>query len=92
MDFNVSKCFSMQVTLYRNIIYFNYHINGVPVENVDSYKYLKVHFSLKMEWNKTVDHMISKASKTLGLLKRKFPILLESHQREIVFVIGSSTS
>ena len=37
MDFNVSKCFSMMVTLYRNVIPCNYHINGVPVQNVDSY-------------------------------------------------------
>ena len=36
MDFNVSKCFSVQVAFNRNIIQFNYHINGVPVENVDS--------------------------------------------------------
>ena len=36
MDFNVSKCFSMKVTLNRNVIHYNYHINGVPVDNVDS--------------------------------------------------------
>ena len=32
MDFNVSKCFSMKVTLNRNIIHSNYHVNGLPVE------------------------------------------------------------
>ena len=72
MDFNVSKCSSMMVTLNRNIIHSNYLVNGLPVGNADSYKYLGVHLSSKMQWNKTVDYMIDKANKTLGLLKRNF--------------------
>ena len=40
MDFNVSKCFSMKVTLNRNIIHSNYHVNRLPVENVDSDIYI----------------------------------------------------
>ena len=72
LDFNVSKCFSKIATLNRNIIHSNYHVNGVLVENVDSYKYLGVHLSFKMQWNRTADHMIGKANKTLGLLKRNF--------------------
>ena len=49
MGFNVSKCFSMTVTLNRHIIHSKYHINGVSVENVDSYKYLGVYLSSKMQ-------------------------------------------
>jgi len=85
MDFNVSKCFSMTVTLNRNIIHSTYHINGVPVENVDSYKYLGVYISSKMQWNKTVDHMIGKANKTLGLLKRNFSSC-SSHIKEKLYL------
>ena len=36
MDFNVSKCFSMTVSLKRDIIHSKYHINRVLVENGDS--------------------------------------------------------
>ena len=85
MDLNVSKCFSMMVTLNRNVIHCNYHINGVPVQNVDSYKYLGVHITSKIQWNKTVDHMIGKANKTLGLLKRNFSSC-SSHIKERLYL------
>ena len=49
MNLNVSKCFSMTITLNRNIIHSKYNINRVPVENLDSYKYLGV--NLAMEQN-----------------------------------------
>ena len=65
MDFNVPKCFSMTVTLNRNIIPFNYHINEMPAETVASYKYLGVPLSSKMQWNKLVDDIAGKANKTL---------------------------
>ena len=71
MDFNALQCISMTVTLNRNVIHCKCHINGVPVENVDSYKYLGMYPSSKMQWNKTVDPMLGKANKTLGLLKRE---------------------
>ena len=85
MDFNVSKCFSMMVTLNRHVIHCTYHINGVPVENADSYKYLGVYITSKMQWNKSVDHMIGKANKTLGLLKRNFSSC-SSHIKERLYL------
>ena len=85
MDFNVSKCFSMMVSLNRNVIHCNYHINGVPVENVDSYKYLRVYITSKLQWNKTVDHMIGKANKALGLPKRNFSSC-SSHIKERLYM------
>ena len=85
MDFNVSKCFSLKVTLNRNIIHSNYHVNGLPVENVDSCKYLGVHLSSKMQWNKAVDHMIGKANKTLELLKRNLSSC-SSHMKEKLYL------
>ena len=72
MEFNVSKCYSMTVTLNRNKIRTNYHINEKLVENVNSYKYLGVYICSKMQWNETVDHMVSKANRALGLLNRNF--------------------
>ena len=72
MEFNMSKCYSLTVTLNKNKIRTNYRINKELVENVNSYKYLGVYISSKMQWNETVDHMVSKANSTLGLLKRNF--------------------
>ena len=62
----------MMVTLNRNIIHSKYHINWVRVEIVDSYKYLGVYLSSKMQWKKAVDRVIGKVNKTLGLLNRNF--------------------
>ena len=69
MDFNGSKWYSLTVTLNKNKIRTNYRINEELVENVNSYKYLRVYISSKMQWNETIDHMVSKANSTLGLLK-----------------------
>ena len=43
MDFNVAKCYSMTVTLKRNSITNEYHISDVPLEKVQSDKYLGVY-------------------------------------------------
>ena len=72
LEFNVSKCYSMTVTLNRNKIRTNHRINVKLVENVNSYKYLGVYISSEMQLNKTVDNMVSKASIALGLLKGNF--------------------
>ena len=72
MEFNVSKCYSLTVTLHKHKIRTNYGINEEMVENVNSYKYRGVYISSKMQWNETVDHMVSKAYSTLGLLKQTF--------------------
>ena len=49
MEFNVSKCYSMTVTLNKNKIRTNYRINEELVENVNSYKYFGVYISSKMQ-------------------------------------------
>ena len=70
MDFNVSKCFSMSVTLKRNIITSEYYISDELAEKLQSYKYLGVYICNDMRWNKTVDLVVGKANRSLGLLRR----------------------
>ena len=84
MESNLSKCYSMTVTLNRNKIRTNYHINEELIENVNSYEYLGVYINSKMQWNKTVDLIVSKANKALGLQKAKFLGLLESHKGKMI--------
>ena len=43
MDFNVTKCFSMSVTLKRNFIASEYYISDDLIEKVQSHKYLGVY-------------------------------------------------
>ena len=72
MDFNVTKCFSMSVTLKRNFIASEYYILDDLIEKVQSHKYLGVYICNDMRWNKTVDLVVGKANRSLGLLRRNF--------------------
>lgn len=72
LEFNVAKCFSMSVMLKRNIIENEYHISDDPVEKVRSYKYLGIYICSDMRWNITVDLVVGKANRSLGLLRRNF--------------------
>ena len=47
------------------------HVNEELIESLNSYKYLGVYIYLKMQWNKTVDHIVSMAGRALDL-KRNF--------------------
>ena len=62
----------MTVTLNRNIIRTNFRINEELVENLNSYKYLGVYISSKMQWNETIDYLVGKANRALDLLERNF--------------------
>ena len=72
MDFNVTKCFSMSVTLKKNIIASEYYISDDLVEKEQSYKNLGVYICNDMLWNKTIDLVVGKANRSLGLLRRNF--------------------
>ena len=72
MEFNVSKCYSMTITLKRRTIQNEYQISEVPIEKIESYKYLGIYISKDLRWNKTVDQIVGKANRSLGLILRNF--------------------
>ena len=72
MDFNVTKCFSISVTLKRNFIASTYYILEDLIEKIKSHKYLGVYICNDMRWNKTVDFVVGKANRPYGLLWRTF--------------------
>lgn len=49
-----------------------YELNGCPLQFVDSYKYLGVHITNNLSWQKHIHHVINKANSTLGFLRRNF--------------------
>ena len=61
MKFNVAKCHSMRVTR---------HQHHKPLENVQSAKYLGITITDNMDWGQHVSEISSKATKTLGFLRR----------------------
>ena len=72
MKFNVAKCHSMRVTRHQHHkqILFNYSLHNQTFENVLSAKYLGITITDNMDWGQHVSDISSKATKTLGFLRR----------------------
>ena len=72
MKFNVAKCHSMRVTRHyshKQIIH-DYTLHQQTLENVQSAKYLGITITEKMDWGQHISGISSKATKTLGFLRR----------------------
>ena len=72
MKFNVAKCHSMRVTRHQHHkhILFDYSLHNQTLENVQSAKYLGIPISDNMDWGQHISEISSKATKTLGFLRR----------------------
>ena len=72
MKFNVAKCLSMRVTRHQHHkqILFDYSLHNQTLENVQSAKYLGITITDNMDWGQHVSETSSKATKTLGFLRR----------------------
>ena len=72
MKFNVAKCHSMRVTRHQHHkqILFDYSLHNQTLENVHSAKYLGITITDNMDWGQHVSEISSKATKTLGFLRR----------------------
>ena len=74
MKFNVAKCHSMRVTRHyshKQIIH-DYTLHQQTLENVQSAKYLGITITENMDWGQHISDISSKATKTLGFLRRNF--------------------
>ena len=72
MKFNVAKCHSMRVTPHQHYkqIFFGYLLHNQTLVNVQSAKYLGITISDNMDWGQHISKISSKATKTLGFLRR----------------------
>ena len=72
MKFNVAKCHSMKVTRHQHHkqILFDYSLHNQTLENIQSAKYLVITITDTMDWGQHVSEISSKATKTLGFLRR----------------------
>ena len=68
----MAKCHSMRVTRHQQHkqILFDYSLHNQTLENVQSAKYLGITISDNMDWGQHISEISSKASKTLGFLRR----------------------
>ena len=86
MKFNVAKCHSMRVTrhLPSNQIHFNYSLHQQTLEHVEFAKYLGITITDNLEWGQHVSEISSKATKTLGFLRRNLA-LAPQHTKEVAY-------
>ena len=78
--FNTTKCKYMLIThKKRPLNPPAILINGIPLDMVDSYKYLGLLISSDISWSHHIDSICSKARKILGLLYRRFSLDTEPH-------------
>lgn len=73
MRLNTKKCKVMRISRHAqctNVL--NYHIEGVMLENVMSYKYLGVHITANLSWEKHIEYISNNANRMLGYLRRNF--------------------
>ena len=72
MKLNEAKCHSIRVTRHQHHkqILFDYSLHNQLLENVQSAKYLGITITDNMDWDQHVSEISSKATKTLGFLRR----------------------
>jgi hypothetical protein len=70
MEFNPSKCFTLNITRKRNKISYNYILRGSELQNVKKTDYLGVTIQSDMRWNSHIDKVVNKANRSLGMIRR----------------------
>ena len=71
MRFQPVKCNMMQLTRKQiKTIHALYTLEGTDLQNVESIKYLGVTITSDLRWNTHVSNVCTKASRTLGFLRR----------------------
>ena len=70
MSFNIEKCHIMHVTRNRKPLKTAYTLHNQPLSVVNQATYLGVEVSSTLNWSPHVNKISSKASQSLGFLKR----------------------
>ena len=75
MKFNVAKCHSMRVTrhLPNKQIRFDHPLHGQKLEQVQSAQYLGITVTVNLDWGQHISEISSKATNTMGFLRRIRP-------------------
>ena len=84
MKFYVAKCHSMRVTRHPpdKHIQFEYTLHQQRLEQVQSAKYLGITISDDLDWGQHISEISSKATKTLGFLRRNLAFA-PRHTKEV---------
>ena len=73
MSFNITKCKQMLLSRKRNpTVSIPLLLNGLPLQIVNSYKYLGFIISSDLSWSNHIEYICNKAKRMLGILYRQF--------------------
>ena len=70
MHFNNSKCQIISISRRKKCVNFDYKLNNMSLERVDSVRDLGVEISLGFVWNDHVNKIVGKCNKMMGSIKR----------------------
>lgn len=70
MEVNIAKTKVMSVSRVKTRFIFDYAFQSICLERVQHYKYLGIFLSHDLSWKYHVEQLCSKASRSLGFLKR----------------------
>ena len=71
MSFNAKKCYVVRVTHARSHkVTFDYKLGNNTLTALPSHGYLGIEISEDLKWNTHINHTVSKANRTLGVIRR----------------------
>lgn len=72
LQLNTSKCFMLSFTRRTDSTfqYFNYNINGITLQRINSIRDLGVLFDSKLSFEKHIDNIVLSSCKMLGFISR----------------------
>ena len=74
MTFNTAKCKYMRISRKKKCIISapSFFLNGCPLEDVPTFKYLGIIISSDLSWSQHTEGICSKAMKIIGMLYRRY--------------------
>ena len=81
LTLNPTKCKTMVISRKRNSVqpYAQFVLNGRPLEQVETFKYLGILLSSDLSWSAHIESICTKARKLIGLLYRRFYGNIDDH-------------
>jgi len=70
LDFNISKCKIIPMSLKKNPDKFVYTINNNPIDEVKEHPYLGITINHKLTWSNHVSDITTKATRVLNVIRR----------------------
>jgi hypothetical protein len=85
MSFNIQKCYVMRTKRGTNLSTREYSMKGQVLESTQQHPYLGLMLSNDFTWNKHIDQIVTKATRTLNLVRRNFSTGTTTRTRNMLY-------